>query len=444
MKKIVTAMGNDILNNELKKYSKYDLISNDLFCQDMLVTCLSKCEVDTIIISGLLQGQWDLEEFVLKIRKENSSARIIIVIDEIDNALRKVLEKSNVLDIFLDSSVEVQDIVDAIDREDPIIKKYEMVSEDIEKYNVTDNVIELQKSNPKKVSDFEKKEKAEKDVPVVLEKMVQKQEVIAISGIPGAGKSTFAVNFCKVLSEKSASKILLIDLDTLNGNIDEILQIDKVPKNIEICLDADKKSGINYVSELIMKNRFNSNVFDELVVNVGGFDVLTGNTSLHYCQNVLNSDCYNELLRCAKEKYDFIIIDTSSNMFLDSTKWALSMATRILFITESNFLSLKKMNQFINIITKTWGVWKQKIEIIVNKKSKTSIEDEVIVEAMDGMKIVGEIKFNEESNANSYGNILMNINYVPKKNIIEKLLDIKKNFFATDNKLERQVITSVN
>ena len=87
---------------------------------------------------------------------------------------------------------------------------------------------------------------------------------------------------------------------------------------------------------------------------------------------------------------------------------------------------------------------KQKIEIIVNKKSKTSIEDEVIVEAMDGMKIVGEIKFNEESNANSYGNILMNINYVPKKNIIEKLLDIKKNFFATDNKLERQVITSVN
>ena len=274
--------------------------------------------------------------------------------------------------------------------------------------------------------------------------MVQKQEVIAISGIPGAGNSTFAVNFCKVLSEKSASKILLIDLDTLNGNIDEILQIDKVPKNIEICLDADKKSGINYVSELIMKNRFNSNVFDELVVNVGGFDVLTGNTSLHYCQNVLNSDCYNELLRCAKEKYDFIIIDTSSNMFLDSTKWALSMATRILFITESNFLSLKKMNQFINIITKTWGVWKQKIEIIVNKKSKTSIEDEVIVEAMDGMKIVGEIKFNEESNANSYGNILMNINYVPKKNIIEKLLDIKKNFFATDNKLERQVITSVN
>ena len=63
---------------------------------------------------------------------------------------------------------------------------------------------------------------------------------------------------------------------------------------------------------------------------------------------------------------------------------------------------------------------------------------------LDGMKIVGEIKFNEESNANSYGNILMNINYVPKKNIIEKLLDIKKNFFATDNKLERQVITSVN
>ena len=63
--------------------------------------------------------EW-IQEFVSKIRKENSSARIIIVIDEIDNALRKVLEKSNVLDIFLDSSVEVQDIVDIIGERIPL------------------------------------------------------------------------------------------------------------------------------------------------------------------------------------------------------------------------------------------------------------------------------------------------------------------------------------
>lgn len=445
MKRLVTAMGNDILNNELKKYSKYDLVSNDLFCQDMLITCISKCEVDTIIISGLLQGQWDLEEFVSKIRKENSFARVIIVIDEIDATLRKVLEKSNVFDIFLDSNVEVQDIIEAIDREDPIVKKYAMVNEDVEKYTVIDkNLQENQSCISKKLEKLEKKEKLSKDVPIVLEKMVQKQEVITISGIPGAGKSTFATNFCKVLSEKSASKILLIDLDTLNGNIDEILKVEKVPKNIEICVDPDKKSGINYVSELIMKNRFNANVFDELVINSYGYDILTGNTSLHYCQNVLNDKCYDELLKCAKEKYDFIVIDTSSNVFLDSTKWALANATRILFITESNFLSLKKMSQFISIMTKTWGIWKQKIELVVNKKSKNCIENEVISEALDGMKIVGEIKFNEENNSVSYENILANINYVPKKKIIEKLLEIKKSFFAGETKIEKEMAVDVN
>lgn len=445
MKKIVTAMGNDVLNLELKRFAKYDLVADDLFCQDMLITCINNYEVDTIIISGLLQGQWDLEEFVSKIRKANSSARIIIVTDVIDATQRKVLEKSNVFDIFLDSNVEVQDIIDAIDREDPIIKKYAMVNEDVEKYTVIDKELsDIKKFDIKNATVLEKKEKSLKDVPVVLEKMVQKQEVITISGIPGAGKSTFAINFCKVLSEKSSSKILLIDLDTLNGNIDEILKIDKVPKNIEMCVDADKKSGINYVSELIMKNRFNANVLDELVISAYGYDVLTGNTSLHYCQNVLNDKCYDELLKCAKEKYDFIVIDTSSNVFLDSTKWALANATRILFVTESNFLSLKKMNQFINIITKTWGIWKQKIEIIVNKKSKNCIENEVISEALDGIKVVGEIKQNEACNSISYENILENINYVPKKKIIEKLLDIKKNFFAGEMKMEREMITDAN
>lgn len=445
MKKIVTAMGNEVLNLELKRFTKYDLVADDLFCQDMLITCISKCEVDTIIISGLLQGQWDLEEFVSKIRNVNSSARIIIVTDAIDQTLKNVLEKSNVLDIFLDSNVEVQDIIEAIDREDPIIKKYAMVNEDIEKYTVIDKELADTKIIDNKSAVIsEKKEKILKSTPLIFEKMVQKQEVITISGIPGAGKSTFATNFCKVLSEKSASKILLIDLDTLNGNVDEILKIDKAPKNIEICVDADKKSGINYVSELIMKNRFNANVFDELVINAYGYDVLTGNTSLHYCQNVLNDKCYDELLKCAKERYDFIVIDTSSNVFLDSTKWALSNATRILFVTESNFLSLKKMNQFINIMTKTWGIWKQKIEIVVNKKSKNCIENEVISEALDGIKIVGEIKQNEESNSISYENILENINYVPKKKIIEKLLDIKKSFFAGDTKIEREMITDAN
>ena len=47
----------------------------------------------------------------------------------------------------------------------------------------------------------------------------------------------------------------------------------------------------------------------------------------------MSEECYNKLLTAAKEKYDFIFIDTSSNIFLDSTKWSLQESNRVLFET---------------------------------------------------------------------------------------------------------------
>lgn len=425
MKKIITAMGNEVLNNELKKFAKYDVLLEDLFCQDIVISKLGKTDADVLVISGLLQGQWDLEEFVEKIRKINKYIRIIVIVDEVDPNMKNILEKNNILDIFSDSTVEIKDIVDAIDREENVRKKYEMINENVPTYDLT-----IEQTSEEKI---------------VFEKMVQKQEIITFSGVSGAGKSTIAANFCKVLSQKSDAKILLIDLDTLYGNLDEILEINRVPQNVEVLIDEDKKAGVNYAVELIMKNRFDANVLDELVLNVDGFDVLTGNTSLHYCQNVMKEEYYEKILKCAKEKYDFIVIDTSSNIFLDSTRWALSVATRILFLTEGNYLSLKKMQQFINIVTNIWGVWKPKIELIVNKKDKNSIENEIILQVMEGLKLVGEIKFNEEKNINSYEKILANINYIPKKNIIEKILEIKNNLFSNNiNKSERGAMINAN
>lgn len=425
MKKIVTGMGNDVLNLELKKYSKYDVLMDDAFCQDIFITNLRKAKsVDVVIISGLLQGQWSLEEFVDKIRKSNNACRIIVVTDEIDLTGRKLLEDYNVLDIFIDATVEIKDIIEAIDREETIKKKYEMISETSSEYNTSSNVVD---SKPKGNN-------------LILEKIVQKQEIIAVSGTNGSGKSTFAVNFSKVLSQKSDAKILLIDLDTLSGFIDNIINISRVPSGIELVIDEDKKSGINYATELILKNRFDSNVFDELVIDAGGFDVLTGNTSLHYCQNILNTECYDKILKCAKEKYDFIIIDTSSNIFLDSTKWALTESSRIFFITESNKVSLSKAEQFINTMVNNWGIWKGKMQIVVNKKAKNQYENDVISHVIEGIDVIGEIKVNEENNMSSYEKILEEINYIPKKSIIEKLLGLKKEIFYKDSMNERGVV----
>lgn len=415
MKRILTAMGNPTLNLELKKYTKYELNEDDLYYQEAALDALKSQKYDVLLASGLLQGEFEFCEFLSEIRMLNKTIRIIVVVDEITNFFKRQLAEYDVIDVFCDNEVSFEDIIDAIDREEPILKKYEKIKEE---------------------------EKTLENVSVVKEEKneyvaVQKQEIIAVSGINGAGKTTIAVNFSKVLSKKTNSKILLIDLDTINGNMDEVLDINKVPPNVKLTLDEDKKCGLNYAAELIDKNRFDANVFEELVIKIGSIDVLTGNTSLHYCQNVLNEKHYEKILNCAKEKYDFIVIDTSSNIFLDSTKWTLQNANKIIFVSEPNYLSMKKATQLLNIILKNWGVWKEKIKILVNKESNQTLSADVVEQILQDHQLIGTIKYAEENLECSYTKILEEINYIPKTTIISKILMMKnlKEFTAQNTTL---------
>lgn len=370
MKKILTAMGNETLNKELCRYSKFELCEEDLFYQEAVLTELEKSNYDALVLSGLLQGEFEISEFVRQIRNKNSAIRIVIVTDEVTGLFKRKMAEFNVVDVFADNTVSIEEIIDALEREESLLEKRE-----------------------RKTSNSYITKKEEKVVAPVNEMpreyiATQKQEVIVVTGTSGAGKSTVAVNFSRMLSKKTRAKVLLIDLDTLNGNIDEILDIHRVPQNVKIVLDENKKCGLNYAVELINKNRFDTNILDELVIKSGNLDVLTGNTSLHYCQNVLNKDHYAKILEAAKEKYDFIIIDTSSNIFLDSLKWAVQIASKILFVTEANYLSMKKSTQLLSVLVTNWTVWKEKIKIVVNKENAQTLGVDVVEQILEDYELI--------------------------------------------------------
>lgn len=399
MKKIITALGNATLNNELKKYAKYDIIADDLFYQEAVLDLSKEKQADVIVVSSLLQGQYDMVEFLSEVKEINMATRIILIVDTISSEDKNRLIAKGIFDILYDNEIEVSDVIEAIDREEPInIKKQ------LEKVLMQKNEV----NEPRE----------EYIAKVVTE--VQKQEVITIFGTAGSGKSTILTNLVKCFSKKTKASILVIDLDTLNGNLDEIMNVSKVPENIEILIDEDKKCGINYVADLVQKNRFDANVLDELVINCGAYDLLTGNTSLHYCQNVLSEACYKKLLEAAKEKYDFIFIDVSSNVFLDSTKWAIQESSRVLFVTENTNISLKKTTQMFDVIFKIWNVWKNKVQLILNKTTSSGL-DEAVFEEVCKLKVVGNIKQNFQENIECYERILETLNYVPKKTLLEKL-----------------------
>ena len=403
MKKILTALGNSILNDELKKYSNYDVICDDLFYQEAVLDITKIETVDVIVVSSLLQGQYDMMDFLKEVKKNNITSRIILIVDNISEEEKNILISKGIFDILYDNEIEIPDVIAAIDREEPINLKKQLEKE------MQKKLLESQSVN-------ENKQQYISNTKTILE--VQKQEVIAIYGTPGSGKSTILANLVSNFSKKTKSKILLIDLDTLNGNLDEILGVEKVPENVEILLDEDKKCGINYVADLVFKNRFDVNVLDELVINCGTYDFLSGNTSLHYCQNVLNETCYSKLLDAAKEKYDFIFIDTNSNIFLDSTRWALQESSRVLFVTENTNISLKKTTQLLNIIFNNWNIWKNKVQLILNKLHG-GLEDEVFEEVCK-IKVIGKIKQNSYEEVEGYEKILETLSYIPRKTLIEK------------------------
>ncbi len=407
MKKIVTALGNPVLNDELKKYSKYDVISADLFYQEAVLDISKVEDIDVIVVSSLLQGQYDIIEFLTEIKKNNIGTRIILIVDTISDEHKNILISKGIFDILYDNEIEILDVIEAIDREEPINIKKQIEKE----------LTQIKNENKLK----ENKE----DYLIKKETLikVQKQEVISIFGTAGAGKSTVVANLVKYFSKKTKSKILLIDLDTLNGNLEEIIEVSKVPENVEILIDEDKKCGINYVADLVLKNRFDANVLDELVINCGTFDLLTGNTSLHYCQHVLNENCYYKLLETSKEKYDFIFIDTSSNIFLDSTKWALQEANRVLFVTEDSNVCLRKTTQLLDVIFNIWNIWKNKVQIVLNK-TNNGINEELFEEVCK-LKVIGNVKQNLYEQCEEYERILETLNYIPKKTILEKIINTK-------------------
>jgi len=405
MKKIVTALGNNILNQELRKYSEYDILCDDIFYQDALIEYVSQNKTDCIIVSGLLQGAFSITEFALAIKNANITARIIIIVDNISEEDKNIIISKGIFDIYRDDDIEIVDIIEAINREEPINLKAQLEKE-IQKLK---NKNSSSNENSNNITSFES-----------LKTVVQKQEIISIFGTPGSGKSTIAYNLAKNLSKNSYNKVLLIDLDTINGNLNEIIGVDKVNEKIDLLIDEDKKCGINYCADLILKNRFDANILEEIVIKIDNLDFISGNTSLHYCQSVLNEDMYNSILKVSKEKYDFIIIDLSSNIYIDSVKWALKESNRVLFVSEATNVCLKKTIQYIDLMTDIWGIYKEKINFIINKFRLGDIDKEMF-SSICNLRIISTIKQNLENNYTSYESLIKSINYIPKNSLIGKI-----------------------
>lgn len=132
------------------------------------------------------------------------------------------------------------------------------------------------------------------------------------------------------------------------------------------------------------------------------------------------------ILQNLKNKYEIIILDTSSECFMDYAKETIKFSDFSIFLVEANLIELKKAKRLLDIYINEWKINNKKINIIFNKYNKKSIDNTILKNLFSDFNILGYLRLNENYNYM----INKNINYIDKdlkeeyKKIMQKINNI--------------------
>lgn len=376
MKKIITAIGNPILNEYLKKEEDIIVIGNDIQYQDGIFELLEKDNnINLIIISEIIIGENTIEKLIEKIKIINRNIKIIIILENKNEELENKLIAKGIIKIFYHNNIEINKFIKFI-KENKENENEELKQEinDLKNLILENKKID-EENKSKKINNKIKNNLFEKLNNKYLNKKIVKREkeIISISGPNGAGKSIITVNLAKVMALKK-EKILIIDFDILNNNIHTILGVKKhlIKNNYEI-------------ENLIIK--VNKNI-----------DLLSATEFLFGSKEKIDINEIENTINKLKEKYNKIIIDTSSECFFDFTKTIIKLSNKNIFVTDTNILEIKKAKELLNIYINNWKINKNKFNILFNKYNKESISINILKELFCEFNIIGFLKYNSKYN----------------------------------------------
>lgn len=365
MKNIITAIGNPILNKELKKEQNIKVLTNDIkYKEELLEKIIENKTIDYLIISEFIKGRIDIINLLNKIKIINKKIKIIILLEKENNKLKEKLEQEKNYKIFIENKINIKDIIKYINNNldnKTIIKKelYNKINMNNFFKNIKMNI------NKKSLKNFKTNSK-----------------IISVIGNSQVGKTTFILILLKLIKNK---KILIVDCDFNSKEIQVILNLNKSQNNLSIKINK----------KIDLYNNLNKNIQEEKFYN---------------------------LINKIKKEYDLIIFDCNYNKLLFEN--ILKVSDKILFLMEPNLLSIRKSKELLKNKIKNKGELKNKIKIILNKNNMYSINKEIIENIFYDIKIIGSINYNKK-----YINLINNykcfkFNKLKSKNIQKVIKNI--------------------
>lgn len=179
-----------------------------------------------------------------------------------------------------------------------------------------------------------------------------------------------------------AKKILVIDFDLINNNVHTVYGVNSVPKHMK-----DKLKDEEYKNEF----RLSEKNLEKLIVKVSNKIDLISSTKYIFDEHyTLNYEKIEDEIKRLKEKYDVILIDTTSDIrYQELMKVLMKISDKNICLVEGNLICMKKTRELLEDNTE----FVKKTNIIYNKKNKYTIGENILRMIFFKYKFLGTLSY---------------------------------------------------
>ena len=180
----------------------------------------------------------------------------------------------------------------------------------------------------------------------------------------GAGVTTLASTFGIWLARESAKKVLLIDFDLPLGDASLALGLSGQYSTVE-ALQNFSRLDANFLTRLLLQHE-------------SGLSVLASPGKM--VKSDAPKESIDKLLWVARQEFDYVVVDSGSNLELIDTA-LFDLDAIVYLITDVNIPELRNANR---LITEWLGTDGRKLEIVLNRFTSSSlgVDDEHIAKAL--------------------------------------------------------------
>lgn len=429
MKKIITAIEDPKLANEIKQEKEIYILGKDIQYKEGILEFLEKeNNIDFIILKENIFGKIKIEELINQIKKINNKIQLIILSNNNKNR-----NKENIFYIYYSEKINKTEII-------KFIKNKNIENKNENNNNKIKKIVNYQDTEKKEREESKKKQINQNNQIKKLHKLDKINNTMIITGKERIDKSKIAAALGYELSNLN-NKILLVDLDFNNKNINSILNCKKYYETVNnnyynknINKNNEINDYFNFIYQKIYKNKINTNTeiknnnkkirnqkniknnnfikvnnkiikklnkiknkkrieiknLDKIFIEINNnFYLLTGLNSFIKKRNKEEKRVQEKIIYNVKklEKYfDFIIIDysISTNKLI-----SLKKDVNLIYVLEPNIQGIKYLNDLLANNKK--AIDNRNFKILINRSGKKRIDKKIIKKIFLKREIIGEV-----------------------------------------------------